>query len=396
MESREQTLRVAVRVPLEAIRDIDFPQTADGYLDVPRLMPLLSGVVKTWIADPLLLSEQGIPLPPPRIVAARISLPSDRSFAAFATAWSHIQEPPPSREEQLIWRQVFLDAALEYRLRGNASEAYIQPRYAGLGTRVTTSVQFDQRVYTVPGDTEAFPLTPSFWYTAGYFLRLGFLHILEGTDHLLFLLCLVLPIRRFRPLIGMVTAFTLSHSITLAASAFDMAPGGLWFPPLVELLIAASILVMALGNIAGAGPRRTWWLTFGFGLIHGFGFSFALRESLQFAGPHLISALFSFNAGVELGQLSALLIVVPCVTLLFRYAVAERMGIIIASALIAHTAVHWTAERWEIFSRFSWPPIMWSAAAGAAMLRWAMLLFIVVLAARWAIRRVAPDRKPNA
>src|SRR5581483_8925750 len=133
--------------------------------------------------------------------------------------------------------------------------------------------------------------------------------------------------RRLRALIPIVTAFTLAHSITLIASAYDFAPGALWFPPLVETLIAASIVYMALENIAGAGnAHRRWMIAFGFGLVHGFGFSFALRETLQFAGSHLLASLLSFNLGVELGQLFVLVLFIPVLDLLFRYAVAERMG----------------------------------------------------------------------
>ena len=81
--------------------------------------------------------------------------------------------------------------------------------------------------------------------------------------------------------------------------------------------------------------------------MHGFGFSFALRETLQFAGSHLLTSLLSFNVGVELGQLLVLVVLVPALQLLFRYVVAERIGTIILSALVAHTAWHWTPERWE-------------------------------------------------
>ena len=104
----------------------------------------------------------------------------------------------------------------------------------------------------------------------------------------------------------MVTSFTVAHSVTLIASAYDWRPAALWFPPLVETLIAASIVYMALENIVGARRRRRWLITFAFGLVHGFGFSFALRETLQFAGSHLLTALLAFNLGVELGQLVVL------------------------------------------------------------------------------------------
>ena len=117
----------------------------------------------------------------------------------------------------------------------------------------------------------------------------------------------MIPFRRMLPLVVIVTSFTVAHSITLVASAFGYAPGGLWFPPLIESLIAISIVWMAIENIIGAASiQRRWVIAFVFGLAHGFGFSFALRESLQFAGSHLVTSLVSFNIGVEIGQLLAL------------------------------------------------------------------------------------------
>jgi hypothetical protein len=160
-----------------------------------------------------------------------------------------------------------------------------------------------------------------------------------------------------RTLVLVVTSFTVAHSITLIASAYNVAPGGLWFPPLVETLIAASIVYMALENIVGANVVRRWLITFAFGLVHGFGFSFALRDSLQFAGSHLLTSLLSFNLGVELGQLVVLAAVVPALNVMFRFVVAERMGTIILSALVAHTAWHWLTERGEQLLQFPWPAL---------------------------------------
>ena len=170
---------------------------------------------------------------------------------------------------------------------------------------------------TIPGLVALDPR----WHQAACALRaVGFHHILDGIDHLLFLLCLVIPLRRMGRSSCVVTAFTVAHSITLIASAYDLAPSALWFPPLVETLIAASIVYMALENIVGVSAARRWIITFAFGLVHGFGFSFALRESLQFAGSHLLTSLAPFNLGVELGQLLVLLLLVPALGLLFRYA----------------------------------------------------------------------------
>jgi hypothetical protein len=235
------------------------------------------------------------------------------------------------------------------------------------------------RAFEFTGDPGLVRLEPRLFQAALRFVKEGFFHILDGTDHLLFLLCLVIPFRRFRPLIVIVTAFTLAHSITLIASAYNLGPDALWFPPLIETLIAASIVYMAIENIAGKSvqdsARRRWMIAFGFGLVHGFGFSFALRETLQFAGSHMLVSLLAFNVGVELGQLLALGLAVPALGFLFRFVVAERIGIIVLSALVAHTSWHWMIERAERLRQFQRPAF--DAAFLAAAMRWLMLALIL-------------------
>ena len=123
--------------------------------------------------------------------------------------------------------------------------------------------------------------------------------------------------------------------------------------------------------------QRRWMVAFGFGLVHGFGFSFALRQTLQFAGSHLLASLLSFNVGVELGQIFMLALFIPGLWLLFRYVVAERAGTIILSALVAHTAWHWMIDRASVLSqyRFQWPAVNTFLLAGT--MRWLMLLVIL-------------------
>jgi uncharacterized membrane-anchored protein YitT (DUF2179 family) len=214
---------------------------------------------------------------------------------------------------------------------------------------------------------------------------LGFTHILDGFDHLLFLLCLVIPFRQIRALIAVVTAFTVAHSITLIASAFGLAPDTLWFPPLVETLIAASIVYMALENIIGAQLHRRWLITFGFGLIHGFGFSFALRETLQFGGTHLLTSLLAFNVGVELGQILVLLLLIPALALLYRFGVRERMATIILSVLVAHTGWHWMTDRAAVLSQYDmvWPTLDLSLLLSAT--GWLLLIMALAGLSWWAL-----------
>jgi hypothetical protein len=232
------------------------------------------------------------------------------------------------------------------------------------------------------------PLDPRWHQAAWRFVAMGFFHILDGADHLLFLACLVIPFRRLRPLILVVTAFTVAHSFTLIASAYELAPDALWFRPLIETLIAASIVYMALENIVGASSaQRRWIMAFAFGLVHGFGFSFALRETMQFAGSHLAASLLSFNIGVELGQILVLALLIPLLQALFRFVVAERMGTIILSAFVAHTGWHWTLDRGGQLRQFAfqWPALNAALLAGA--MRWLMLALLLA-GLLWVLSRV--------
>ena len=113
---------------------------------------------------------------------------------------------------------------------------------------------------------------------------------------------------------------------------------------------------------------------FVFGLVHGFGFAFALRESLQFAGSHVVSALLAFNVGIELGQVAALMVMLPLVALLLRV-VPERAGVIVLSALAAHTAWHWMLERGEVWWKYPLPRP--DAADLAELFGWAIAALVI-------------------
>ncbi len=357
-----------------------------------------------WIADNIEIFEGETLLAYPRVVEVQVSLPSDRSFGSYDSALAHVMGPRLPSDMELYWNQQFLDVLLEYAIASDRSAFSIHPRFSRLGLRVLTTLQFlppagDSRAFELHGDPGLVRLDPTWHQAALRFVELGFLHILDGADHLLFLLCLVIPFRRLGPLILLVTSFTVAHSITLIASAFGFAPNALWFPPLVETLIAISILYMALENIVGSNLERRWMITFAFGLIHGFAFSFVLRETLQFAGSHLLTALLGFNVGIELGQLLVIVVLVPMLGVLFRL-VPERIGTIILSALVAHTAWHWMIERGEQLRQFPWPAL--DAASLASAMRWLMailslgcVLALVNRAMRRARWLASDDKRPG-
>ena len=385
-----RTLRLLVRVPLASLQDVDYPRRGAGMLDLARADTALRDATTMWIADNIEVDEGETHLGYPKVIAARASLPSDRSFSSYEAALADVTGPPLPGETEFVWNQGLLDALLEYPIQSDRSEFAFRPTLGRLGVRVVTVLRFlppsgAVRAFELPGDPGLVRLDPRWYQAALRFVEAGFFHILDGTDHLLFLLCLVIPFRRFRALVVVVTAFTVAHSVTLIASAYNLGPDALWFPPLIETLIAMSIVYMALDNIVGAtSVRRRWLITFGFGLVHGFGFSFALRQTLQFAGSHLLTSLLSFNLGVELGQLLVLALLIPLLEMLFRFVVAERIGTIILSALVAHTGWHWMLERGNRLRRFNvqWPTIDALFLAGA--IRWLMVAVIAV-AALWLV-----------
>lgn len=378
-----QRLTFVVRVPLKSIMDIEFPRRERDYVDLARVDTALQYAARRYIADQIDINENGSQLPAPRLVSTRLSLESDRSFASYDTALAHVTGPPISSSETLFWEQGLLDALFEYPIQSDTSDFSIDARFDRFAERVVTALRFlppggATRAFELEGSSGLVRLDPRWHQAALRFVDLGFRHILDGTDHLLFLLCLVIPFRRLWSLVPIVTAFTVAHSVTLLASAYGYAPGGLWFQPLVETLIAASIVYMALENIITTNPdrlNRRWIVAFAFGLVHGFGFSFALQHTLQFAGSHLLTSLVSFNLGVEIGQLFVLCLLVPALGLLFRFVVAERMGTIVLSAIVAHTAWHWMGDRYSVLKQFPWPVV--TAAAAASGLRWLMALLLL-------------------
>jgi hydrogenase/urease accessory protein HupE len=185
------------------------------------------------------------------------------------------------------------------------------------------------------------PQQPTFWG----FLSLGIAHIWTGYDHLLFLFGLLVVCRSFRSIVGIISCFTVAHSITLALATLNVVnlPSGV-----VEPMIAASIFYVGVENLVrkGAEPRGRWALTFGFGLIHGFGFASVLRGlGIGSNGHGLAMPLFTFNLGVEIGQISIAALVLPVVWKLRKNPGFVRRGVPVLSALVAAAGLYWFLER---------------------------------------------------
>jgi hypothetical protein len=395
-----QRLRLLVRVPLASMNDIPWP-TSGVFLNLsdPEMPIALKDGAKDWIADRVTIYEEDVRLATPRLAAVRISLPSDISFDSYERALQSLLGPALASETQLVKSQAMVDALLEYPIGSAQSRFSIDPHYRLLGLKALTILRFvtpegGERALEFHDDPGLVQLDPSWFQAVRLFVAEGVRHILSGTDHLLFLFCLAIPFRRFRPLVAVVTAFTVAHSVTLIASAYNLGPDAGWFPPLVDTLIATSIVYMALENIVAPGLHRRWLIAFGFGLVHGLGFSFALRDTMQLAGSHLVTSLLSFNVGLELGQLAVVAVFVPALSLLFRFVVAERMGTVILSAIVAHTGWHWMIDRAQLLSRYQFELPDLTPAWFAASLRWLMII-VAAAGVWWLLKPILKPRQPD-
>lgn len=215
---------------------------------------------------------------------------------------------------------------------------------AGESTTQNPESKMDQSLLTsaaTSDKTAVAPIpTPSFLE----YLKLGIHHIVTGYDHLLFLCGLLVGCKRIGPMLAIITCFTLAHSITLALAAMNVIAIS---PRIVEPIIAASIIFVGIENFRrGDNVKARCWLALGFGLIHGFGFAGALRETgLGGNAGSLVSALFSFNLGVELGQLFIAAIFLGTLWQLRRFKPVEQYATPVISAVVITLGGWWLVER---------------------------------------------------
>jgi len=230
---------VVVRAPLFLLGSARFP-VKNIEIDVASATAALDRSAGA-IAQSIVLYENGRAVVPTS-AHARLSLPSDRSFETYEGATAHVAQPPAA-DTQIYIDQGYVDAHLVYPIAAPESVFSVRTMAAReLGDYVKLAVRYmpargDERALLISSRSGMVDLNPTWWGAAAGFVGLGIAHILTGIDHLLFLLCLLIPLRSWRPMVAIVTTFTIAHSFTLIGAAFGLAPSGSWFPPFVESAI---------------------------------------------------------------------------------------------------------------------------------------------------------------
>ena len=206
----------------------------------------------------------------------------------------------------------------------------------------STGVVLAERLLNAKEDSLRWPSEKKVTFLG--FLTLGIEHIVTGYDHLLFLFALLLVTRQFVSAVKIITCFTIAHSITLALATFNVVniPGRV-----VEPLIAATIVYVGVENIVlRREPKRRWLLTFVFGLIHGFGFATVLRElGIASGSGGIAMPLFSFNLGVELGQIAVAAILLPFIWRFSKSPQFAARWVPACSVIVALAGGYWFIDR---------------------------------------------------
>ena len=263
-----------------------------------------------------------------------------------------LREPDPPTSITLVRYRVIEDHVLEMELLYEFPQVVTQLQVTSTLAEITqpahqhlTSANLNGTIYeailntsnpTAAFATQGKPARFTFWS----FLRLGVTHIFTGYDHLAFLVGLLIVTTSLTSLFKIITSFTIAHSITLALATFDIVV----LPSrLTESVIALSIAYVAVENLSGKRAMQRYLITFVFGLVHGFGFSNALRE-MDLSRSHLALSLFSFNLGVELGQVAFVLALFPLV-LYIESSDWRRPMQVAVSLLVLGFAIYWFVRR---------------------------------------------------
>jgi hypothetical protein len=318
VEVHGREVRVALSLNLLELADVD--TNGDGAISYDELDRAIDGIY-SHIKQHYILAD---PNPPSQVMLQH-----------YGISMGHVLDA------QLLYvfaedvRQLSVTSTLDQIVRHQLG----QP-----GHRHLISVRFDgesgEAVLDPAHPTAVFRSSSSSWKTFASFVRLGIEHIFTGYDHLAFLVGLLIVTNTLGSMIKVITSFTLAHSLTLGLATFNLVN----IPVRVtESLIALSIGYVAAENLLGARVAKRYRIAFLFGLIHGFGFSNVLRE-MQLSRSHLALSLFSFNTGVEIGQILFVIAAFPLILYLTRSRWRRQITFAVSIAILT-LAAYWFVRR---------------------------------------------------
>jgi len=355
-QQQPQQFDLLLRIPLEALRDIDLPLHGPGYLDLPVSKRAIHDAVKVWIVDELAVFSGSTILPVSADTRVRVSLPADRSFEAYEDAVRHMNGPDLPRATELFWRQAMVDIWLRFKPESSAKGISVETNFAHLGKRTYTALEFVNQQgatfnYDYRGDSGRLPLEPGLLDVGADFAKRGLLGQFENLLQLgLLLVCLILPVPPGRSRMYLLGGLLAGETIALVISRFVADP--LWLPAAAKVILAGVILIVALENILAFRHRFQYLYGLLAGLVYGLNMSFALSDSMQFAAAHRVGALLGFTLGIAAWLLVMVLVVFVLLDFVKRRLTSERILIVLLSALIAHSGLHWLRDSWDILTAY--------------------------------------------
>ena len=193
------TLTALLRVPMEAFGEISFPLRGPGFIQISEADFAINDAARVYLTESFKFYEDGVELTEKSVAAVRVELPSDRSFTDFDTARANLLSEPLEDSVNLYWRQGVLDVMVTYPISDENANFSVDPLLGTLANETTTVLRFlvpggAERLFNYTGNPGVVDLDPRWHQAALRFVGMGFEHILEGIDHLLFLFCLVIPL----------------------------------------------------------------------------------------------------------------------------------------------------------------------------------------------------------
>jgi hypothetical protein len=251
--------------------------------------------------------------------------------------------------------------------------------------------------YEIAGNSGWIPLEPH-WYEAAWLLaRTGFTAAF-AIDRFVFLLCLVAPFRAWRGVLTLSVVVAASEAVTLTAVAqgalADLEVG--WLPLFANAVLAAAMVLLAIGNLGAPSLRRRWLVGAIIGSIVGFGLGRLLTAATQFAGTHTTIAAIAFDIGLGVGVVASGAIAFVALRLLFARVLGPLLGVIVLSALVAHAAWHGMMDNGsDLLQQIGRVPVasLWPALGTVAL--WLVPAAVIGVVATVFLRRWDGMRRPT-